>query len=207
MDKESVEKAWDETYDVVVVGAGTGMFAAIAAADAGLAVLLVEKSAFFGGSAAMSAGIVWMPGNAVLEAAETGDNPERARAFLDNLVGDTASRERRLSFLQHSPAAVDMLRRATPLKFMHVPGHPDHHQELDGASVTGRAIEPKSFNMATLGADRKRVRPSDVAAPVPMPITSADYKWLVLLPPFSPRKIATVTVKSGNGMNCWRPLT
>ncbi len=176
-----VETEWDETYDVVVVGAGTGLFAAIAAAEAGLEVLLVEKSAAFGGSAAMSAGIIWMPGNTVMEEAQTGDTPERARAYLDNLVRDTAPRERRLSFLEHSPAAVDLLRRATPLKLMHVPGYPDHHEDLEGASVTGRSIEARPFNMAALGADGKRVRPSDVAAPLPMPITSVDYKWLVLL--------------------------
>ncbi len=176
-----VQTKWNETYDVVVVGAGTGLFAALAAADAGLKVLLIEKSASFGGSAALSAGIIWMPGNAVLQEAATGDTHERAQAYLDNLVGDSAPRERRLSFLEHSAAAVDFLRRATPLEFMHIPGYPDHHEDLDGASVTGRAIEAKPFNMASLGADRKRVRASDVAAPVPMPITSVDYKWLVLL--------------------------
>ncbi len=180
-ERGDVQPDWDETYDVVVVGAGTGLFAAMAAADAGLKVLLVEKSASFGGSAAMSAGIIWMPGNAVLQEAATGDTRESAESYLDHLVGESAPRERRLSFLEHAPAAVDFLRRSTPLKFMHIPGHPDHHEDLDGASVIGRAIEAKPFNMASLGADRKRVRASDVKAPVPMPITSVDYKWLVLL--------------------------
>ena len=181
MDNEPVETHWDETYDVVVVGGGTGLFAALAAAEAGLKVLLVEKSAFLGGSAAMSAGIMWMPGNTVLEEAGASDTPERAQSYLDNLVGDAATRERRVSFLEHSRAAVDLLRRATPLTFMHVPGHPDNHDGLDGASVTGRAIEARPFNMAVLGNEGKRLRPSDVAAPLPIPITSVDYKWLVLL--------------------------
>lgn len=178
-DNGVVDTQWDEIYDVVVVGAGTGLFAALAAAEAGLRVLLIEKSGSFGGSAAMSAGILWMP--CCGEEAETGDTPLRARAYLDSLVGDTAPRERRLSFVEHSPAAVALLRRATHLELMHVPGYPDHHEDFDGASVTGRAIEARPFNMAALGADRKRVRASNVAAPVPMPITSVDYKWLVLL--------------------------
>ncbi|MGO1487223.1 MAG: FAD-binding protein [Arachnia sp.] len=176
-----MDSEWDETYDVVVVGAGTGLFAAISAAETELRVLVVEKSPVFGGSVAMSAGIIWMPGNEVLEKARTGDTPERAATYLDTLVGESAPRPRRVSFLQYAPAAADTLRRTTPLMFMHIPGYPDHHAHLDGASIVGRAIEAKPFNRAVLGADRRRVRPSTVAAPLPMPITSVDYKWLVLL--------------------------
>lgn len=51
-----MENGWDETYDIVVVGAGTGLFAGIAAASAGLKTLLVEKTEYLGGSTAMSGG-------------------------------------------------------------------------------------------------------------------------------------------------------
>ena len=34
----------DHTYDLLVVGSGTGMLAALAAAEAGLSVLVIEKS-------------------------------------------------------------------------------------------------------------------------------------------------------------------
>ena len=176
-----VDGDWDQTFDVVVVGAGTGLFAAIAAADAGLSVLLVEKTGFFGGSAAMSAGIMWMPGNAVSLGAGSSDTPERAEAHLDHLVGDTAPRDRWTSFLGHAPAAVEFLRRSTPLTFMHVPRYPDHHCDIVGASVSGRSIEPEPLDISFLGDDAARLRPSDVKAPFPMPITSVDYKWLVLM--------------------------
>lgn len=68
-----MENNWDETYDIVVVGAGTGLFAGIAAARAGLRTLLVEKTEYLGGSTAMSGGGLWMPGNSVLREARTGD--------------------------------------------------------------------------------------------------------------------------------------
>jgi len=59
-----------DEVDVVVVGAGgAGMCAALAAAAQGLDVVLVETSAYFGGSTARSGGGVWMPGNAALRAA------------------------------------------------------------------------------------------------------------------------------------------
>ncbi len=176
-----MENNWDETYDIVVVGGGTGLFAAIAAADAGLKVLLVEKTEYLGGSTAMSGGGLWMPANAVLREAGTGDTIERAGTYLDNLVGDTAPRERRTSFLEHSPAAVDLLRRSTPLTFMHMPEYADYRSDVEGGSAIGRSIESKPFDMASLGEDEKSVRPSGLSAPVPMPITSVDYKWMNLM--------------------------
>ena len=42
----------DTTVDLLVVGSGTGLAAALAAYDAGLKVLIVEKSSYIGGSTA-----------------------------------------------------------------------------------------------------------------------------------------------------------
>ncbi|MDO5736834.1 MAG: FAD-dependent oxidoreductase [Propionibacteriaceae bacterium] len=176
-----MENNWDETYDIVVVGAGTGLFAGIAAAGAGLKTLVVEKSEYLGGSTAMSGGGLWMPGNSVLREARTGDTRERAETYLDNLVGDTAPRERRVAYLEHSPAAVDLLRSATPLSFSHMREYSDYVSELEGGSAIGRSIEAKPFDMASLGDDEELVRASGVSAPVPMPITSVDYKWMNLM--------------------------
>ncbi|NCD21234.1 MAG: FAD-binding protein, partial [Actinobacteria bacterium] len=53
-------------YDFVVVGAGTGMLAALAAKEAGLSVLVVEKSEYVGGSTALSGGGFWVPPNPLL---------------------------------------------------------------------------------------------------------------------------------------------
>lgn len=176
-----MENNWDETYDIVVVGAGTGLFAGIAAARAGLRTLLVEKTEYLGGSTAMSGGGLWMPGNSVLREARTGDTRERAETYLDHLVGDTAPRERRLAYLEHSPAAVDLLRAATPLSFSHMREYSDYVSELEGGSAIGRSIEAKPFDMASLGEDEELVRASGVSAPVPMPITSVDSKWMNLM--------------------------
>ena len=59
----------NEQFDVIVVGSGTGMLAALTAADAGLSVLVVEKSEYFGGSTALSGGGFWIPNNPLLRAA------------------------------------------------------------------------------------------------------------------------------------------
>ncbi|MEN3258339.1 FAD-dependent oxidoreductase [Sodalis endosymbiont of Spalangia cameroni] len=53
-----------QSCDVLVVGSGgAALSAALAAAVAGLKVLIVEKAATVGGTTAMSGGAVWVPAN------------------------------------------------------------------------------------------------------------------------------------------------
>ena len=58
---------WDSTVDFVIVGSGGGgMVAALAAADAGASVLVLEKQTAGGRLTAMSGGVVWVPNNPVI---------------------------------------------------------------------------------------------------------------------------------------------
>ena len=60
--------AWDEEYDVVVVGSGGGgMLSALAAHDAGLSAVVLEKASKFGGTTALSGGAIWVPNNPTLK--------------------------------------------------------------------------------------------------------------------------------------------
>lgn len=71
---------WDLKADVVVVGSGlAGTCAAIAAAQAGRSVLILEKMPFGGGSTAKSGGVMWIPNNVYLR--EQGVPDERADAL------------------------------------------------------------------------------------------------------------------------------
>src|SRR3954453_20320759 len=106
------------TVDVVVVGAGgAGMTAALAAARQGLDAVLIEKSAYFGGSTARSGGGVWIPGNYALKAARQDDPLENSKLYLDSIVGDVVPKVRRDTYVDRGAEVMDFIKAKTPVRF------------------------------------------------------------------------------------------
>ncbi len=90
------EDAWDEVWDVIVVGAGAaGLSAAIAAREAGASVLVLEKMAAAGGNSALCTGDMAVCGSPVQKALGFADSPEQ---MADDICreGVTSDRERAL---------------------------------------------------------------------------------------------------------------
>ena len=59
--------SWDRSVDFLVVGSGAaGMTAAVRAHDLGGETLVIEKAPLFGGSTALSGGVIWVPGNPLM---------------------------------------------------------------------------------------------------------------------------------------------
>lgn len=171
----------ETTVDVLVIGSGTGMAAALAAHEKGLSALVVEKTGYVGGSTARSGGAFWIPGNDTLRAAGAPDTREAAREYLRAVVGGGAADRRWEAFLDHGRDAVAMLARATPMRFFWARGYSDYHPENPGGSPLGRTCECSPFDASVLGTERARLRPGVLEAPVPMPVTGADYKWMNLM--------------------------
>lgn len=185
----------DTEVDLLVVGSGTGMAAALAAAELGLSVLIVEKSHYVGGSTARSGGALWLPASPVLRAAGTGDTPERARAYLRSVVAGGAPEARSDGFLEYESATVEMLTRLTPMRFTWCRDYADYHPEEPGGSPAGRTCECRPFDASVLGTYRNRLQPGVMKPPaVPMPVTSADYRWMNLMARL-PRKALPLIVK------------
>ncbi|GAA0956852.1 3-ketosteroid-delta-1-dehydrogenase [Actinocorallia libanotica] len=169
------------TVDLLVIGSGTGLAAALSAHEAGLSVVVVEKSRWVGGSTARSGGAFWIPANPVLADEGSKDTRDRGARYLEAVVNGSAPEERWRAFLDHGSAAIEMLRRTTPMRFLWARGYSDYHPELPGGAAVGRSCECRPFDLKLLGPDRERLRPGLMAAPVPMPVTGADYKWLNLM--------------------------
>ena len=75
------------SYDVVVVGSGVaGLTAAVAAADAGLSVLVLEKADRLGGTSAVGGGVIWAPGNPLMAEAGFPDSADAARALASEVA-------------------------------------------------------------------------------------------------------------------------
>lgn len=75
---------WAEEYDVVVVGAGTGLAGAIEAFDAGASVLVVEKGDHWGGKSMASGGGCSIGGNNAVQQREGIEDDDEA-CFWDEM--------------------------------------------------------------------------------------------------------------------------
>jgi succinate dehydrogenase/fumarate reductase flavoprotein subunit len=184
----------DTTVDLLVVGSGTGLAAALAAQERGLSVLIVEKSSVVGGSTARSGGALWLPASPVLAEAGAGDTVERAQTYLESVVADSTSPARAAAFVANQAPALEMLRRTTPMRLFWAKDYSDYHPEAPGGSAAGRTCECRPFDTSILGAYRSRLRAGVMKASIPMPTTGADYRWLNLMARV-PRKGLPLVVK------------
>ena len=138
----------DPAHDVIVLGAGAGgLAAACAAAARGLRVLLLEKTAWVGGTAAISGGMVWVPSDPA------------ARTYLDATLSAGVRPELIDAFLRHGPEAIAWLEAKTKLRLKPVARYPDYYPSLPGATQSGRVLEPVGYDARSLGADFALLRP------------------------------------------------
>lgn len=175
------ENTWNHTYDVVVVGSGTGLFAAMMAAKQGLSTLVVEKDERFGGSTALSGGGMWMPGNRILKKAGIKDTRDRAETYLRGIVGDLSPESRWQTHLDYAPKAIDAIEMHTDLKLEPMFEYADYFSDEPGGSSHGRSVEPSPFDLNQLGDDKDKLMAGSMSAPVPMPVTGGDFKWMNLM--------------------------
>lgn len=150
----------DETYDVIVIGAGAGgMTAAAVAAAQGLRVLVIEKTAFVGGTTAWSGGKVWIPANARVKEAGLSDTVADAVRYLSGTVPEPGNAGLRAAFLARGPEAIAWLEANTEVRFQPVKACPDCYPERLGATAGGRVLEVLGFDGRRLGKAFARVRP------------------------------------------------
>lgn len=172
-----MDREWDQSFDVVVVGSGAGgMTAALTARAAGASVLIVEKAPRYGGSTALSGGGIWAPNNPTLLRAGLGDDPDDVRRYLHAVVGDRVPATRLDTFAAAAPLALEFLeRQSRHLRFFWCRGYSDYHPEYPGGRAAGRSIEAKPFDKRRLGAMEAELLESGIAGPAGLWITATDF--------------------------------
>jgi succinate dehydrogenase/fumarate reductase flavoprotein subunit len=154
-------KAPRRDTDLIVLGSGAGgMTAALTAAALGLDVLLVEKTNWVGGTTSRSAGSLWVPNSR--HSPPGSDSIEKALSYLRAVIGNRLRESLALAFLRAAPEMVAFLEQHSSVAFRPYAYHPDYLATLEGATLSGRALEPLPFDASILGADFANVR-----APLP----------------------------------------
>jgi Succinate dehydrogenase/fumarate reductase, flavoprotein subunit len=166
-------------YDFIVVGSGAaGLVGAISARLAGLRPLIIEKADHWGGTTAMSGGVLWIPANDAMVAEGVDDPVERARTYLAGLLGPDASERERAkagAFLDNAPAMARML-AGEGLQWVRNREHPDYYPEVEGAGH-GRTLEAAPIDGHRLGERLATLRGGELDVPA---LTSDKFGPAVL---------------------------
>lgn len=174
--------SWDHEADFVVVGSGGGgMAAALTAHHAGLSALVLEKGKRYGGSTAISGGGIWIPNNPTLRRKGHDDTRESVRRYLDLLTEGKVSGARLDAYVDHGPAAMELLERSRWMRFSWTKGYADYHPELEGGRPLGRSVEAKPFDTRKLGDDERYQRPNSMKGPLGLWVTAKDYHDLAMV--------------------------
>lgn len=145
--------------DVLVIGAGAGgLSTAISARYHGLDVVVVEKAPVFGGTAAFSGGVLWIPGSPQARKAGIADSREAVMRYMRAETGAFFDRPAVEAFVDRGPEMVEFFERETAVRFIPTL-YPDYHPDVDGGVDIGRSILAAPFDIRGLGKDMSRLRP------------------------------------------------
>lgn len=162
---------FDESVDFVIVGSGGGsLCAALYMATQGKSVVVLEKSAFVGGTTARSGGVMWIPNNSFLKRDGIADSFEKATTYLDGLAADFSdapgsTQVRRHTYVKEAPAMLEFLLQQG-IRLDRAQYWPDYYDERPGGLKQGRSVVSYPFNMNELGDWKNRMRPGFLEMPL-----------------------------------------
>jgi 3-oxosteroid 1-dehydrogenase len=141
---------YSETFDLVVVGSGAaGAMAALRAADHGLSVLIAEKERKFGGTSAVSGGVMWVPNHRL--PGNEDDSRENALAYLHSVITVPVNERRLEAYVDQAPQMLAFLTgTGVPVQSG---VWPDYFPDRPGAR-SDRSLTVPTFDGRKLGDQR-----------------------------------------------------
>ena len=143
----------DDEFDFIIIGSGAASVPAALVMNAhGKRALIIEKQPLIGGSSALSGGVIWIPNNDHLNAEGGNDSYERARTYLDGLIGEVggaSSPQRRDAFIRNGAEMVRFL-ESHGMRFTHA-HWPDYYDDQPGGISQGRSLSAPLFDVNELG--------------------------------------------------------
>lgn len=132
---------WDRTVDVIVVGSGTGLVAAMRAAVCGLDVLVLEKADHLGGTMGISGGGLWIPNNYRMREEGIADSSAEAIEYIQHATLGQSDPELATTFVEQCNPAIDFLRELG-IEWDFMPIFNDYYPEFPGGKPRGRTLRP-----------------------------------------------------------------
>ncbi|MDO8458675.1 MAG: FAD-dependent oxidoreductase [Burkholderiaceae bacterium] len=145
--------------DLIVIGSGAaGLATAITAKKRGLDVVVLEKEPVFGGTTALSGGVLWIPMGPHGRKQNPADTREAVRTYMMQETGTFYDAAAVDAFLDNGPKMVAFFERETEMKFVPTM-YPDYHPDVPGGVDIGRSILAAPFDIRGLGKDMARLKP------------------------------------------------
>lgn len=147
------------TCDLVVVGSGAaGLATAITARKRDLDVIVLEKEPVFGGTTALSGGVLWIPLSKYGRQQNPADSVERVREYMMSETGNNYDAAAVECFIENGPRMVEFFEQETEMKFVPT-RYPDYHPDAPGGVDIGRSILAAPYDIRGLGKDMRRLKP------------------------------------------------
>lgn len=175
----------DREVDVVVIGSGNGaLTAAIAAYDKGAKeVLVIEKSARYGGGSGSSGGGVWIPNNRYAKASGFKDTVKAAAQYIKHLSPANTIRDEMIDiYLKKGPEMIDHMHNKTRwVRYRNLPHYPDYFPHAPGGASGNRSMEPEPIHARELGPLFKNLQVQHPQTQMPFGINFTQVEGQVLL--------------------------
>lgn len=145
--------------DLIVVGSGAaGLATAITARKRGLDVVVIEKEQVFGGTTALSGGVLWIPLGPHGRKQNAADTADAVRTYMQEETGNFYDAATVDAFIEQGPKMVEFFERETVMKFIPTL-YPDYHPDVRGGVDIGRSILAEPYDIRGLGKDMARLKP------------------------------------------------